>query len=64
MDGQTERVNQVLEDMLWMYVIQQPTKREEYLHLVKFSYSNSYHESLKMIPYEVLYGRRCKIPAN
>ena len=33
-DGQTERVNQVLEDMLCMYLMDKPTKWEDYLHLV------------------------------
>ena len=33
-DGQTERVNQVLEYMLLMYVTDKPTKWEDYLHLV------------------------------
>ena len=33
-DGQMERVNQVLEDMLRMYVMDKPTKWEDYLHLV------------------------------
>ena len=33
-DGQTERVNQVLEDMLCMYMMEKPTKWEDYLHLV------------------------------
>lgn len=39
MDGQTERVNQVLEDMLHMFVMQQPHKWEDYLHLVEFAYN-------------------------
>ena len=39
-DGQIERVNQVLEDMLRMYVMDKPTKWEDYLHLVKFAYNN------------------------
>ena len=30
-DGQTERVNQVLEDMLRMYVMDKPSKWEDYL---------------------------------
>ena len=30
-DGKTERVNQVLEDMLRMYVTEKPTKWEDYL---------------------------------
>ena len=33
-DGQTERVNQMIEDMLRMYVMDQPSKWEDYLHLV------------------------------
>jgi hypothetical protein len=28
----------------------------------EFSYNNSYHESLKMAPFEMLYGRRCRTP--
>jgi hypothetical protein len=28
----------------------------------EFSYNNSYQESLKMAPFEVLYGRRCRTP--
>ena len=38
--GQTERVNQVLEDMICMYVMDKPTKWEYYLHLVEFAYNN------------------------
>eukprot|EP00253_Pinus_taeda_P024011 PITA_24011 len=63
-DGQTERVNQVVKDMLCNYVMHQPGKWEEYLHLVEFAYNNGYHESLKISPFEVLYGRKCTIPAN
>src|SRR5690606_36667174 len=33
-DGQTERVNQVIEDMLRMYVMDQPSKWENYHYLV------------------------------
>ena len=32
-DGQTERVNQVIEDMLRFYVMDHPSKWEYYLHL-------------------------------
>eukprot|EP00253_Pinus_taeda_P011385 PITA_11385 len=63
-DEQTERVNQVLEDMLRSYVMQQPTRWEEYLHLVEFAYNNGYHSSLKMSPFEVLYGRKCRTPSS
>jgi len=54
-DGQTERVNQVVEDMLRAYLMQQPTMWEDYLHLVEFAYNNGYHTSLQMSPFEVLY---------
>ena len=40
MDGQTKRVNQVLKDMLRMYVRDYPKKWEYYLHLVEFVYNN------------------------
>ena len=39
-DGKTERVNQVLEDMLRMYLMDKTTKWEDYFHLVEFSYNN------------------------
>jgi hypothetical protein len=57
-DGKTKRVNQVIEDMLRMYVMEKPSKWEDYLHLVEFSYNNGYQASLKMSPFEALYGRK------
>ena len=33
-----------------------------YLPLAEFSYNNSYHASIGMPPYEMLYGRRCRTP--
>jgi len=49
----------VFDDMLRMYVIYKPSKWEEYLHLVEFSYNNGYQSSLKMRPFQELYGRKC-----
>ena len=63
-DGQTKRVNQVLEDMLRMYVMDKPTKWEDYLHFVEFAYNNGQQASLGMSPYEYLYCRKCKTPVN
>jgi hypothetical protein len=34
------------------------------LALAEFSYDNSYQASLKMAPFEALYGRRCRNPLN
>jgi transposase InsO family protein len=62
--GQTERVNQILEDMLRACVLEFPQKWDECLLLAEFSYNNSYQESIKMAPFEALYGRRCHTPLN
>ena len=42
----------------------QPSKWENYLYLVEFAYNNGYHTSLKMSPFEALYGRRCRTPVS
>jgi transposase InsO family protein len=62
--GQTERVNQILEDMLRACVLDFSQKWDECLPLEEFSYNNSYQESIKMAPFEALYGRRCRTPLN
>ena len=41
-------MNQVLEDMLQMYVMDKPSKWEDYLHLVEFSYNNGQQVALNM----------------
>jgi hypothetical protein len=62
--GQTERVNQILEDMLRACVLEFPQKWDECLPLAEFSYNNSYQESIKMAPFKALYGRRCRTLLN
>jgi hypothetical protein len=42
-NGQTKRVNQIIEDMLRMNVMENPSKWEDYLQLVEFYYKNGYH---------------------
>jgi transposase InsO family protein len=54
--GQTERVNQILEDMLRACVLEFPQKWDDCLPLAEFSYNNSYQESIKMAQFEALYG--------
>jgi hypothetical protein len=55
-DGQTERVNQILEDMLRAFVMGYQGCWDKNLPWAEFSYNNSYQESLKMAPFEILYG--------
>jgi hypothetical protein len=59
-DGQTKSVNQILEDMLRACALQYGTSWDKSLPYAEFSYNNSYQESLKMAPFEMLYGRRCR----
>jgi hypothetical protein len=63
-DGQSERVNQILEDMLRSCVIHYDKSWDKCLPLAEFSYNNSYQASLKMAPFEALYGRRCQTPLS
>jgi hypothetical protein len=41
-----------------MYVMEKLMQWEKYLPLVDFSYNNGYQASLKMNPFEALYGRK------
>jgi transposase InsO family protein len=61
-DGQTERINQILEDMLRVCALQYGRSWDKSLPYAEFSYNNSYQESLKMAPCEMLYGHRCQTP--
>nr|XP_043625633.1 uncharacterized protein LOC122597066 [Erigeron canadensis] len=36
---------------------------DDHLKLIEFSYNNSYHPSIGMPPFEMLYGRRCRTPS-
>jgi transposase InsO family protein len=56
-DGQTERVNQILEDMLRACIIHYGTSWDKCLALAEFSYNNRYQSSLQMVPFEALYGQ-------
>jgi hypothetical protein len=61
-DRQTERMIQTLEDMLRLYFLDFKGSWIQYISLIEFAYNNSYHASIKMAPYEALYGRRCRSP--
>jgi hypothetical protein len=61
-DGQTERTNQILENMLRSYALKYGKSWDKSLPYAEFSYNNSYQASIKMAPYEALYGRQCRTP--
>nr|GFA02436.1 Ty3-gypsy sub-class retrotransposonable element polyprotein [Tanacetum cinerariifolium] len=61
-DGQSKRTIQTLEDMLRACAIDFGKGWVYHLPLVKFSYNNSYHASIKATPFEALYGRKCRSP--
>jgi hypothetical protein len=61
-DGQTERTNQILEYMLRACALKHGGSWDKSLPYAEFSYNNSYQASLKMSPFEALYGRKCRTP--
>nr|GFB20716.1 putative reverse transcriptase domain-containing protein [Tanacetum cinerariifolium] len=61
-DGQSKRTIKTLENMLRAYAIDFGKAWEKHLPLVEFSYSNSYHATIKAAPFEALYGRKCRSP--
>ncbi|KAA0046134.1 ty3-gypsy retrotransposon protein [Cucumis melo var. makuwa] len=61
-DGQTKRLNQVLEDMLRACALEFPGSWDSHLHLMEFAYNNSYQATIGMAPFEALYGKCCRSP--
>ncbi|GKD48738.1 putative reverse transcriptase domain-containing protein [Tanacetum coccineum] len=59
-DEQSEGTIQTLEDMLRACVIDFGNGWVKHLPLVELSYNNSYHASIKVAPFEALYGRKCR----
>jgi hypothetical protein len=50
--------------MLRACVLQYDKNWDKCLSLAEFSYNSSYQTSLKMAPFEALYGRRCRTPLS
>jgi hypothetical protein len=50
--------------MLRACVLQYGKNWDKCLSLAEFSYNNNYQTSIRMAPFEALYGRRCRTPLN
>ena len=50
--------------MLRAYIISFVEKWDECLTLAEFSYNNSYQESIRMAPFESMYGKKCRTHLN
>jgi hypothetical protein len=63
-DGQTERVNRVIEDMLRHYVMElhEQSDWDLFLSAAEFAINNSVHESTNSTPFRLNYGRDPRIP--
>jgi hypothetical protein len=61
-DGQTERTNKILENMLRACALKYGKSWDKSLAYIEFSYNNSYQASIEMAPFEALYGQQCRTP--
>ena len=63
LDGQTERVNQTLEQYLWIYCDYQQDDWHQLLPLVEFVYNNTQNSSTHISPFFANYGYhlRCSV---
>lgn len=61
-DGQTERTNRTIEDMLRMYVGKKQQSWDKWLYLCEFAYNQRLHSSIGCSPFLALYGQDCKTP--
>ncbi|KAJ4812719.1 polyprotein [Rhynchospora pubera] len=55
-DGQTERLNQCLEQYLRCMIFEQQKKWVSWLSFAEYWYNTSHHQSLGMTPFQALYG--------
>ena len=55
-----ERLNQILKDMLRACVMDFTGSWDTKLHLMEFSYNNTFQTTIGMTPFEVLYGKWCR----
>lgn len=60
-DGQTERVNSILEQYLRCYVNYQQSDWSDYLPIAQFAYNNSKHSSTDTTPFYAVFGYHSRL---
>ena len=63
-DGQTERANRSIEEMLWVYMGKHQNDWDDRLGMIEFAYNNSIHSSSGFTPFYLCYGRHPVSPVN
>ena len=63
-DGNTERVNRVMEDMLRHYVHADQTDWDSWLPMIEFAINNSWHSSITNTPFFLNFGRHPRSPTE
>ena len=63
-DGQTERVNRSIEEMLRAYVGKRQNDWDDRLGMIELTYNNSIHSSSGYSPFYLCYGRHPMSPVN
>jgi hypothetical protein len=63
-DGQTERMNRVIEDMVRHYVSPYSDDWDEFLPMVEFSINNAWQASIQNTPFYAIYGSHPHTPTT
>jgi hypothetical protein len=63
-DGQTERANRTLQDVLRHYVSDMQDDWDRCLPAVEFACNNAWQESIKTTPFRMVYGRDPRLPLS
>lgn len=63
-DGQTERTNRVMQDVLRHYVAPDGKDWDTHLSMAEFAVNNAYHESIQSTPFFLNYGRHPRVPGH
>ena len=63
-DGQTERINRVVEEMLRAFVAPSLDDWDQHLSMCEFAINSAENESVKSLPFKLLYGSNLRVPAT